>query len=83
MKNIEKLKPCPFCGNDNPFILNPHLKRLDDINIGLRSEVICDGCGVGVGFGYGYKTDEEARTAAAKGWNKRAYIESDKSNGKK
>lgn len=57
-----KLKPCPFCGEDEDcgvrIILNAYLNGIE------RYAVMCEACGVET---YGYETPKEAIVA----WNTR------------
>ena len=82
---MAELKPCPFCGSNEVFVVNP--KNGGDFPIGLNSvallgvkEVLCPNCGTGVRFGFAQKsanslTKEEAdqlAREAAESWNRRA-----------
>ncbi len=55
--NENELKPCPFCGNKNPMIM-------DERRVGMGFQVVCRGCAAKVG---GEKTER----GAVKSWNRR------------
>ena len=80
-----ELEPCPFCGSNEVFVVNP--KNGEYFPIGLNSvallgvkEVLCPNCETGVRFGFAQKsanslTEKEAdqlAREAAEAWNRRA-----------
>ena len=54
--------PCPFCGNDKPFVDNYHHKS------GVRYRVMCPGCGAMVDPGY-----FQSAGRAVEAWNRRVF----------
>lgn len=75
-----ELNPCPFCGNENVFVVNPRLMNSMSFVKNARMEIACDECGftfnVGL-FGKAYDdlTDEdvlEIERSCAEKWNRRA-----------
>lgn len=62
-----KLKPCPFCGWHNIYILTVYTSFRDEP--GRKSyEVVCDSCGACISIYDEFETPEEA----AEAWNHRA-----------
>ena len=82
---MAELKPCPFCGSNEVFVVNPKMGGY--FPIGMNSvvllgvkKVLCLNCGMGAEFGFAQKsanslTEEEAdqlAREAAEAWNRRA-----------
>lgn len=62
-----KLKPCPFCGEHNAYIM-PVYSGIRDEAEHKSYEVVCDCCGASISIYDEYETLEEA----AEAWNHRA-----------
>ena len=69
-----ELKPCPLCGCNDVFFVNPDLPDPFSKVVLKKAEIICPRCGVGFCFGY-YGTNENSEKVfidAANKWNRRA-----------
>lgn len=79
-RNIESIKPCPFCGSKDVFVMNPRLNNPSSILSNPRMEVICSNCGISMSPGfYGAQCDsltdeqvDEIRHICVNAWNRRA-----------
>lgn len=71
---MAELKPCPFCGCDEVYVVNPDFGMIqwcgDDWK---KAEVCCPNCGVGATFRLLHKSTENSDVTliAEAGWNSR------------
>lgn len=80
---MSELKPCPFCGSTDVFIVNMKIPDYTSVLPLPPQEVICSNCGMGVVFCYANKSrkllteDEikELNEKTAKLWNRRVNNE--------
>ena len=77
---MAKLKPCPFCGNKDVYVVNPRLKNSFSFVKNARMQIACDECAFDFDIGLFNKAcDEltvedvlEIEKRLAERWNRRA-----------
>ena len=75
----EKLKPCPFCGSENVFVVNSRLRDSFSVVKNAKMSILCWDCETSVDFGlypktYDALTDEdvaEIERQCIEKWNRR------------